>query len=80
MTNAQEITTAMKAQTIGVEIEMNNIKRSDAAKLAADYFGTRRYEDTNYRHGYRAWSAWDAQGREWKFVRDVSIHGIDEEK
>ena len=80
MTNAQEITTAMKAQTIGVEIEMNNIKRSDAAKIAADYFGTGRYEDTNYRHGYRAWSAWDAQGREWKFVRDISIHGIDEEK
>lgn len=26
------------------------------------------------------WSAWDADGREWKFQRDVSIHGADDEK
>ena len=26
------------------------------------------------------WSAWDAQGREWKFQRDVSIQGPDDEK
>lgn len=70
----------MEAQTIGVEVEMNNITRRAAAKLAADFFGTGRYEDTAYRNGYQTWSAWDAQDREWKFQKDVSIQGPDEEK
>ena len=70
----------MKKQTIGVEVEMNNITRHAAAKLAAEFFGTGRFEDTAYRNGYYTWSAWDAQGREWKFQRDVSIEGPDSEK
>lgn len=70
----------MKKQTIGVEIEMNSIGRSKAAKLAAEFFGTGRWEDTSRRNGYSAWSAWDAQGREWKFQKDVSIAGPDSEK
>ncbi|OQB13564.1 MAG: putative amidoligase enzyme [Firmicutes bacterium ADurb.Bin193] len=70
----------MKKQTIGVEVEMNHITRSKAAKLAAEYFGTGRYEDTARRNGYYTVSAWDAQGREWKFQRDVSIAGTDSEK
>lgn len=70
----------MKNQTIGVEIEMNSIKREKAAKIAADFFGTRRFEYTARRNGYQTWSAWDAQGREWKFQRDVSISGPDDEK
>ena len=70
----------MKKQTIGVEVEMNSITRRDAAKLAAEFFGTGRYEDTACRNGYFTWSAWDAQGREWKFQKDVSIHGPDSEK
>lgn len=70
----------MKKQTIGVEVEMNNITRRAAAKLAAEFFGNERYEDTAYRNGYYTWSAWDAQGREWKFQRDVSIDGPDSEK
>lgn len=70
----------MKKQTIGVEIEMNNITRQKAAKLAADFFGTGRYEDTAYRNGYSTWSAWDADGREWKFSKDVSIAAPDSEK
>ena len=70
----------MKKHTIGVEVEMNNITRRKAAKLAADFFGTGRYEDTAHRNGYRTWSAWDTQGREWKFQRDGSIHGSDDEK
>ena len=69
-----------KKQTIGVEIEMNSITRSRAAKVAADFFGTGRYRDTAARNGYYTWSAWDAQGREWKFQRDVSIAGPDSEK
>ena len=72
--------TEMKNQTIGVEVEMNSIKRSKAAKVAADFFGTGRYENTAGRNGYYTWSAWDADGREWKFQRDVSISGPDDEK
>ena len=70
----------MKKQTIGVEIEMNNITREKAARLAAEYFGTGRYEYTSRRNGYETWSAWDAQGREWKMQKDVSIHGADSQK
>lgn len=70
----------MKNQTIGVEVEMNNITRQKAAKVAADFFGTGRFENTAGRNGYSTWSAWDAQGREWKFQKDVSIAGSDEQK
>lgn len=69
-----------KKQTIGVEVEMNNITRKEAARLAAQYFGTGRYEDTARRNGYMTWSAWDGQGREWKFQRDISIAGPDSKK
>ena len=70
----------MKNQTIGVEVEMNGITRENAAKTAATFFGTGRCEYTARRNGYYTWSAWDDQGREWKFQRDVSINGPDEEK
>lgn len=70
----------LKKQTIGVEIEMNHITRERAARLAADHFGTGRYEYTTSRNGYSTWSAWDAQGREWKFQKDVSIAGDDAHK
>ena len=70
----------MKEQTIGVEIEMNHITRKAAAKLAAEFFGTNRTEYTDRRNGYETYSAWDAQGREWKFQRDCSIAGPDSEK
>ena len=70
----------MKKQTIGVEVEMNNITRPKAAQIAADFFGTRRYQNTASRNGYSTWSAWDAQGREWKFQKDSSITGPDDEK
>ena len=42
----------MKNQTIGVEVEMNSITRQKAAKVAAAYFGTGRYENTAGRNGY----------------------------
>ena len=70
----------MKQQTIGVEVEMNGITREKAARLAATHFGTGRYENTAGRNGYSTWSAWDADGREWKFQKDVSIAGCDSEK
>ena len=69
-----------KTQTIGVEIEMNNITRRRAAKIAAELFGTDRVEDTAGRNGYSTWSAWDTQSREWKFQKDVSIAGPDNKK
>ena len=70
----------MKKQTIGVQVEMNNITRNKAAKIAAEFFGTGRYENTADRNGYCTWSAYDEQGREWKFQKDVSITGPDSEK
>ncbi len=70
----------LKNQTIGVEVEMNNITRKAAAQIAAEFFGTGRWEDSARRNGYYSFSAWDAEGREWKFQRDVSIHGDDEHK
>ena len=70
----------MKKQTIGVEVEMNSIGREKAARIAAAFFGTHRYENTAGRNGYNTWSAWDANGREWKFQRDISIAGTDSEK
>jgi hypothetical protein len=80
MKNTARQQEAMKQQTIGVEVEMNSITRSAAAKLAADFFGTGRYKNTAADNGYYCWSAWDTQGREWKFQRDVSIAGPDSEK
>lgn len=70
----------MKNQTIGVEVEMNSITRDKAAKIAATFFGTHRYENTAGRNGYSTWSTWDESGREWKFQKDVSIAGPDSEK
>ena len=72
--------TNMKKQTIGVEVEMNNIKREKAAQLAAEFFGTGRFQNTAARNGYFTWSAWDEQGREWKFQRDISIAGPEDQK
>ena len=40
----EEQAAEMKKQTIGVEVEMNSITREKAAKLAAEFFGTGRYE------------------------------------
>lgn len=70
----------MKNQTFGVEVEGNNITRRRAAEKAAAYFGTGRSEYTASRNGYETYSAWDGQGREWKFQRDTSINGPDSEK
>lgn len=71
----------MKNQTIGVEVEMYNITRETAAKVAATYFGTGRCDYTAARNGYNTWSAWDGEGREWKFQRDSSIDArVDSER
>ena len=67
----------MKRQTIGVEVEMNNITRENAAKIVAKFFGTNRTQYID--DGYRTWVAYDANGRKWAFKYDSSIHGpVDE--
>ena len=70
----------MKHQTWGAEVEGNNITRQKAAQIAAAFFGTGRYENTAFINGYQTWSAYDQQGREWKFQRDCSIKGPDDER
>lgn len=70
----------MKNQTIGVEVEMNNITRENAAKVASRVLGNGRVEYTAARNGYYTFSTWDTKGREWKFQRDCSISGPDNEK
>lgn len=77
---SEDYMTILKSQTFGVEVEMNNITRRRAAEVAATYFGTGRFEDTAWQDGYSTWSAWDAQGRKWKFCKDISIEGRDDQK
>ena len=53
----------MRRESLGVEIEMNNITRKDAAKIAAKFFGTDRWEDSSERNGYALRSRPPAGGR-----------------
>ena len=69
-----------KLQTFGVEIEMNSISRENAARIAAEFFGTNEHCYTHSTNGYYTYSAWDGRGREWKFSKDVSIAGPDDYK
>lgn len=69
----------MKNQTIGVEIEMNNITRREAARKVAEYFGTTAF-DAASQYGYSSWACQDREGRVWKFQKDCSIQGPDNEK
>lgn len=63
----------MKTQTIGCEVEMYNIERKTAAKVAADFFGTGQYFHGGAANCYDCYTAVDGQSREWKFMRDSSI-------
>ncbi len=65
----------MKKQTIGVEVEMNNIRRDKAAELAAAFFGTGRFENTASRNGYLHMVQHGMQtGREWGNVQKDVQH------
>ena len=61
----------MKKQTIGVEVEMNNITRNKAAKIAAEFFGTGRYENTADRNGLteRNRIIWEKTRNIWYYIR-----------
>ena len=60
----------MKTQKYGVEIELTGIKRSDAAQVVADYYGTSKEYLGTY---YEKWGARDRQGRLWVMMSDASI-------
>ena len=68
----------MRNQTFGVEIEMNNITRKNAAIVAAGFFGTNRYEYVG--GSYQTWIAYDQNNEPWKFMYDGSIHGPADER
>ena len=72
--------TNMKKQIIGVEVDMNGITSEEAARIAAEYFGTYQYEFTANRNSCQTLSTCDADRREWKFQQDVSIYGDSNEQ
>ena len=60
-----------KDQYFGCEIELTGINRATAAQTLADLFGTRAEHSGG---GYDAYRVKDLDGKEWKIVRDSSIH------
>lgn len=67
-----EFVEEMKKQTIGVEIEMAEITRCQAAKVIGTHYGTlntlKHLSDS-----YDSWTVLDNKNRTWKVSRDVSI-------
>ena len=63
-------------QTFGVEIELTGITRENAAKVAAELFGTTHHYIGSY---YDVYGADDSEGRTWKFMSDGSICCVDED-
>ena len=60
-----------KDQYFGCEIELTGINRATAAQTLSDLFGTRAEHSGG---GYDAYRVKDLDGKEWKIVRDSSIH------
>ena len=60
-----------KDQYFGCEIELTGINRATAAHALANLFGTRAEHSGG---GYDAYRVKDLDGKEWKIVRDASIH------
>ena len=58
-------------QYFGCEIELTGINRATAAQTLANLFGTRAEHSGG---GYDAYRVKDLDGKEWKIVRDASIH------
>lgn len=58
-------------QYFGCEIELTGITRATAAHALANLFGTRAEHSGG---GYDAYRVKDLDGKEWKIVRDGSIH------
>ena len=69
---------SLREQTFGIEIEMNHILRTTAAKVIADHFGTQPSQP-DY-SCYHTQTVPTGDGRFWKVMRDSSIPGPDAEK
>ena len=79
-TTMNKISAVKNSFNFGVEVEMAEITRKNAAKLAARLFGTDNYQFTHAQNRGMTWSAWDKQGREWKFSRDCSIQASSDDE
>lgn len=62
----------IKKYKFGVEVEMYDIRRQDAANIVGEYFGTVDQIDRGDRT-YSRWVAYDTTGRKWQFLSDSSI-------
>ena len=65
------LTLDFRDQYFGCEIELTGITRATAAHALVDLFGTRAEHSGG---GYDAYRVKDLDGKEWKIVRDASIH------
>lgn len=59
----------LKEQFFGTEVEMTGISRKRAAEVLGEMFGAVPY----HQNAYDSWRVRDQEGKEWKFVRDISI-------
>lgn len=70
LTKGQEVSSNMKNQYFGIELELTGIKREEAAQVIAAHFGTRfAYEGG----AYGKYTVPDNVGRRWQVVSDGSI-------
>lgn len=60
----------IKDQYFGMEDEMTGITREQAAKAAAEFFGTQAWYLGN---SYDKWAVTDREGKVWEFAYDASI-------
>ena len=65
----------MKEQTFGIEIEMSQISKQKACRVAAEFFGSTASYEPSY--GHDSWICRDRQGRVWIFQYDGSLCGSD---
>ena len=62
----------IKMGTFGVEVEMYDIRRTDAAYALGELWETSSTVDNEGGY-YNVWSVQDKDGRRWKFMSDSSI-------
>ncbi len=67
----------IKQRSFGIEIEMTGITRCQAAKAVAKLFGT---EASHYGGSYDKYIVKDRKDREWSFVYDSSIKGVNSQR
>lgn len=59
----------LKDQYFGIEIEMTGITRAHAAEVVGELFQSQPYHECFY----DSWCVKDPEGKEWKFMSDISI-------